>query len=125
MNPYATYKKQSVVTMTPIEMVIKLYDECEMQLNRAIHFINDKNFYEAHTSLDASAEIVNALRSILEMDAGEIAANLDSLYEYFFKQIVMADTKKDIKIIEDILPQISELREAFVEISKLPREDLM
>jgi flagellar biosynthetic protein FliS len=85
MNPYSTYKKQSVTTMTPIEMVIKLYGECERQLNRAILFIKEKNYAQAHNSLDASAEIVNALRSVLNMEAGEISNNLDSLYEFFLR----------------------------------------
>jgi flagellar protein FliS len=122
MNPYATYKKQSVTTMTPIEAIVKLYDECERQLHRAVQFIKDKNFEEAHKSLNASSEIVEALRSVLDMSMGEISQNLDSLYNYFFKEIVMADTKKDIQIIENIIPQITELKEAFTEISKLPRD---
>jgi len=125
MNPYAAYKKQSVATMTPIEVIIKLYDECEGHLNRAIHFIENKNYAEAHNALDTSSEIVNALRSVLDMRAGEISQNLDSLYEFFYKQIIFADMKKDIAVIEEILPQISELKDAFVQISKLPRDSLM
>lgn len=31
-NPYSAYKKQSVSTMTPVEVVIKLYSETERQL---------------------------------------------------------------------------------------------
>jgi len=124
MNPYATYKKQSVETMTPIEVVIKGYDECEKQLNRAIHFIEKKDFYEAHTSLDKASELVNAFRSALDMSAGEMSNNLDSLYEYFYRQIITADTKKDTVIIEEILPQIAELKDAFVQISVLPRDDM-
>lgn len=122
MNPYATYKKQSVTTMTPIEVIIKLYDESEKQLHRSIHFIERKEYAEAHNALDKSAELVNALRSVLDMDVGEISQNLDSLYEFFYRQIIQADMKKDTKIIEDLIPQISELREAFIQISKLPRD---
>jgi flagellar protein FliS len=122
MNPYSTYKKQSVNTMTPIEVIIKLYDECERQLNRSIHFINNKQYDEAHKSLDMSVELINALRSVLDMSVGEISENLDSLYEFFARQLIIADTKKDIAIIEDIIPQICELKDAFVQISKLPRD---
>jgi flagellin-specific chaperone FliS len=43
---------------------------------------------------------------------------------FFYGQIIKADTKKDIAIIEEILPQICELRDAFVEISKIPRDEL-
>ena len=120
-NPYATYKQQAVSTMTPVEIVIKLYDECERQLNRAVHFIDTKDYAGAHNALDRSGEIVNALRSVLNMNVGEISNNLDLLYDFFFKQIVQADMKKDKEIINQILPQIAELKDAFVQISKLPK----
>jgi flagellar protein FliS len=124
-NPYVTYKKQSVTTMTPIEMIVKAYDESERQLNRAIHFIERKEYAEAHNALDRSAELINGLRSALDMNIGEISHNLDSLYEFFYRQIIQADMKKDVKIIEEILPQIAELKDAFVQISKMPRDNVM
>ncbi|MCL2071820.1 MAG: flagellar export chaperone FliS [Oscillospiraceae bacterium] len=125
MNPYATYKKQSLTTMTPIEVVVKLYDESEKQLHRAIHFIESKDYSGSHDALDRAAELINALRSVLNMDVGEMSQNLDSLYEFFYRQIIQADMKKDVKIIEELLPQISELKDAFVQISKLPREGVV
>jgi flagellar protein FliS len=121
MNPYSVYKKQSVSTMTPIEIVIKGYDECERQLNRAVHFIQSKSFAEAHNSLDKAAELISAFRTCLDMSAGEVSSGLDSLYEYFFRRIIEADMKKDISIIEEVLPQISELKDAFVQISLMPK----
>lgn len=127
MNAYANaaYKKQSVTTMTPIEVIVKLYTECEAQLHRAVKFIEEKNIPEAHKSLDASGELVNALRSVLDMEAGgEISTNLDSLYDFFFRQIVLANTKKDTEIIKQIIPQIKDLRETFTQLSKMTPEQL-
>jgi len=120
-NPYVTYKSQAIKTMTPVELVIKIYDECERQLNRSIHFIETKDFEEAHFALDKTGQLINALRSVLDMEVREISSNLDSLYEYFFVQILLADNRKDIGIIKMILPQISELKDAFVQVSKLPK----
>jgi flagellar protein FliS len=127
MNPYANavYKKQSVSTMTPIEVIVKIYDECVAQLHRATAFIGEKNFAEAHNSLSKSAELVDALRSVLDKEAGgEIATNLDALYAFFYKQITLADTKKDVALIEEILPQICELQSVFAQLSKMPREGM-
>jgi len=124
VNPYATYKKQAVNTMTPVEIVIRGYDECERQLNRALHFIDSKEHVQAHVALDKAAELVSALRTVLDMNVGEISENLDSLYDFFFRQIVQADIKKDKEIIHQILPQIAELKDAFVQISKLPKSNV-
>lgn len=123
-NAYSAYKKQSITTMTPIEIVVKLYCETERQLNRASYFIDQKNFEESNKALQKSQELVNALRSVLDMDI-PISKNLDSLYEYFAREIVNANVKKDKQIIETILPMISELRDAFEQISSMPKSQLV
>ncbi|MCL1866556.1 MAG: flagellar export chaperone FliS [Oscillospiraceae bacterium] len=121
MNPYSAYKRQSVSTMTNIEIVVKGYDECERQLNRAVSFIKSKEYVEAHNSLDKAAELITAFQTCLDMSVGEVSENLNSLYSYFFKQIIKADMKKDVAIIEELLPLISDLKDAFVQISLLPK----
>ena len=125
MNPYAAYRKQSVETLTSIEIVIKGYDECERQLCRAVNFIKNKELAEAHYALDKAAELVTAFRTALDMSVGEISKNLDSLYDYFFMQIITANMKKDASIIEELLPQIVELRDAFFQISLMPKGQMM
>ncbi len=44
INPYSEYKKQSVTTMTPVEVVIKLYSEIERQLAIGMDFVEKKNY---------------------------------------------------------------------------------
>lgn len=123
MNPYAAYKKQSVTTMTPMEIVVKLYSETERELNRAIMFIDGKNFESANKSLAKSGDLVNALRSVLDVNL-PIGQNLDSLYSYFEKQIVTANMKKDVEIIKPLLPMIAELKDAFTQVSLMSKEDI-
>jgi len=120
-NPYANYKQQAISTMTPAELVVKVYDECERQLHRSVNFINMKDYAEAHGALDKSASLINGLRSVLDMSVGEISGNLDSLYDFFYKEIVIADMKKDKEAILRLLPQIGELKDAFAQISAMPK----
>ena len=123
MNPYAAYKKQSVTTMTPMEVVVKLYDEIERQLNRAIAFIEEKDFESANKALSKSQDIVDALRSVLDVNL-PIGQNLDSLYVYFSKQIIMANARKDIKMIKQLLPMIGELKDAFNQVSSMSQDEI-
>ena len=50
-NAYSEYKKQSLQTLTPMEIVVKLYDEAEKQMNIAIMSIDGKNYAAANKSL--------------------------------------------------------------------------
>lgn len=123
MNPYAAYKMQSVTTMTPIEIVVKLYSETERELNRAIVFIEQKNYESANKSLTKSVDLINALRSVLDVNL-PIGQNLDSLYSYFEKEIITANMKKDIEMIKPLLPMIAELKDAFTQVSLMSKEDI-
>ena len=123
MNPYAAYKKQSVTTMTPMEVVVKLYDEIERQLNRAIAFIEEKDFESANKALSKSQDIVDALRSVLDVNL-PIGQNLDSLYVYFSKQIIMANARKDIKMLKALLPMVGELKDAFNQVSTMSQDEI-
>lgn len=123
MNPYAAYKRQSVTTMTPMEIVVKLYSETERQLNRAIVFIDDKDYESANNALNKSQDLVDALRSVLDMKL-PIGQNLDSLYAYFGRQIVLANAKKDTKMIKELLPMIGELKDAFTQVSAMSKDEI-
>ncbi len=122
-NAYSAYKKQSITTMTPMEIVVKLYSETERQLNRAIYFIEQNDFENANHALVKSQDIVNALRSVLDMDI-PMSKNLDSLYDYFNREILEANMKKDTEIIKTILPMIGELKDAFTQVAAMPKEQM-
>lgn len=123
MNPYSAYKKQSVTTMTPMEIVVKLYSETERQLNRAIMFIEQKKLEDANNALNKSLDLVGALRSVLDLNL-PIGQNLESLYAYFEKQIINANVKKDTEIIKELLPMVAELKDAFTQVSAMSKEEI-
>ena len=122
-NVYSAYKKQSVTTMTPMEIVIKLYSETERQLNRAIYFIDEKDYESTNKSLSKAQDLIDALRSVLDINL-PIGRDLDSLYDFFVRQIITANMKKDKTIIESLLPMIGELKDAFVQVNAMPKREI-
>lgn len=122
-NAFSAYKKQSVTTLTPGEIVVRLYMEAERQLNRASYYIPMKNYEETNKALIKAQDVINALRSSLDMKI-PLSKNLDSLYEYFNREIVEANVKKDKAKVDALLPMIAELREAFAEINNMSKEQM-
>ena len=119
-NAYSEYKKQSLATLTPMEIVVKLYEEAEKQMNRAIIHIDEKNYAAANKELQKSQDIVNALRSVLDMKI-PMSKDLDALYDFFNRQLVTANVKKDTKIIKELLPMFADLRDAFAQVAAMPK----
>ncbi len=125
-NPYSAYKKQSVTTMTPVEVVIKLYSETERQLAIGVNHIRTKDIKKAHESLMKAQELLGALRGSLDMDV-PISKNLDQLYDFFQRTAEKANIKKDEESaaeVEKIIPMIGELRDAFTQISQMTKEEI-
>lgn len=119
-NPYASYKTQSIQTMTPGEMIVSLYEGLIKQLNIALISIEDKNIAEAHTSLIKSQDIIAYLISTLNPEI-EISKSILPYYELFQRQIIEANFKKDTKIILDVLPLIEEFKQIFIQADKINR----
>lgn len=123
VNPYAQYKKQSVETMTPVEVVIKLYSEIEKQCAIGMDFVEKKNYAKSNEAFIKAEDCIDALRETLDMSI-PISKNLDDLYIFFYKTVVKANTSKDLTDLKKVVPMISELRDAWTQISQMTREEI-
>ena len=124
VNPYSAYKKQSVQTMTPVEVVIKLYSEIERQLAIGVSAVEDtKDYAKSNAAFQKAQECIDALREGLDMSV-PIAKNLESLYIFFYEEIIKAKIHKDCTEIKKIIPMFGELRDAFTQISQMTKEEI-
>lgn len=119
-NPYQKYQQQSVMTMTPGEMLLKLYDEVITQLNAARQFNEEKDIQKANAAFQKAQKILRYLDQTLDPQY-EISASLSALYDYFIRRLVDANLHKDNAPIDEILPMIQELRDTFAQADKATR----
>lgn len=123
VNPYAQYKKQSVETMTPVEVVIRLYSEIEKQCAIGMDFVEKKNYAKSNDAFIKAEDCIDALREALDMSI-PISQNLDDLYIFFYKTIVKANISKELTDLKKVVPMIAELRDAWTQISQMTREEI-
>lgn len=116
-NPYQAYQQQSVMTMTQGEMLLKLYDETIKQLSAAEIYMGEGSIEKTNLALQKAQKILNHLRATLDFQY-DISNQLAALYDYFVRQIVSANIKKDVKLIQEILPMVSDLRDTFAQAAK-------
>lgn len=119
-NPYQKYQEQSVMTMTQGEMLNKLFDETIKQLSAGQQAIADKDFETSNRALQKAQAIINYLRQNLNHQY-EISESLDAMYEYFTYCIVQANIRKETKQLEEIIPMVIELRDAFIQADRSTR----
>ena len=120
VNPYQKYQQQSVMTMTPGEMLLKLYDEVITQLNAVRQFNVEKDYQGANASLKKAQRIITYLNQTLDFQY-EISGSLSALYDYFLRRLVDANVHKDNPLLDEVLSMITELRETFAQADKNSR----
>lgn len=117
-NPYQTYKQQTVLTMTPGQILLYVYDELIKQINFAKLGFQDNDINVINRSLQKSQKIIHVLQSTLNQDYS-ISKNLNDLYDYFNYVLINTNIKKNADGLDDVLSMVVELRETFAEADKL------
>lgn len=85
---YAEYDEHEVLECDPIELVCLLYGKAIEKLSLARTLTEDDQISARNTAIARTSEILIELQSSLDADkGGEIAADLERLYEYIQQRL--------------------------------------
>lgn len=114
---YNNYKKATVESTSPGKLLVMLYDGAIRNVDTAKKAIENKDMNTAHQQLVNAQDIILELISTLNMDF-EISQSLFSLYEYLHYQLVQANLKKDVQLLDEVRTFLVELRNTWEEAVK-------
>ncbi|WP_028273866.1 flagellar export chaperone FliS [Atopococcus tabaci] len=116
-NTAKIYKQNQVTTASPKELVLLLYQGCIKNLRLAELSIDEKRLDLANEKLIKAQNIIQELMNTLNTEVGgEVALNLEALYDHFLTELVQANLKKDKEKIEYVRFKMNELLEAWTSI---------
>ena len=116
-NAYETYQKQKILTATPAELTLMLYEGAIKFLNVAIMGIEKNDVEKAHNNIQKAQRIIDEFRATLDFKY-PVAKEFDKVYEYLQYRLVWANVKKDIEIIEECLGHLRGMRDTWKEVMK-------
>ncbi|MEM7409209.1 MAG: flagellar export chaperone FliS [Myxococcota bacterium] len=115
VNPYL---QNEIRTASPEALVVRLYERAILCAREARELTEAQQAETRNARLRRALDIVNELRSSLDMDrGGEIAANLDALYEFVSHRLLAAGMQSEGEPIEDALRILEILVEPWREIA--------
>ena len=120
-SPYQQYKNLAVNTLTPAELLVLLYEQLDLNLNRAVSAVNKGNPAEAHRFIMRAQDIVMYLVEILDMRY-PISKDLLKLYGYLSTQLIRANSRKDPELLSEIRSTVNELKDIWKQADALARE---
>ena len=113
-----SYKQTEVQSRTPLELVTMLYDGALRNMTQAREAIEQHDIATRREALNKALAIVAELQSTLNMElGGEVAAELDRLYEYSSLRLLDAAMKNDPQPIDEVRRIFEILRDGWATIS--------
>lgn len=109
------YRKSTVSSASPLQLVIMLYDGALRFMEAGKHAMLKRDVYVQNDNLTKAQRIVSELMSTLDLaKGGEVAANLFSIYTYVYDQLVEANIADTPGLVDECVTIMSELRESWV-----------
>ncbi|CAH1054237.1 flagellar export chaperone FliS [Paenibacillus pseudetheri] len=117
-SPYEKYRQSSIQTSTPAQLVVMLYDGAIRFVRTAMDGLRKHDLEKTNLNLGKAQTIISELMSTLDYTY-EISKNLYSMYEYTNFLLVEANIRKDLVKAEEALGYLTELRETWLQASKI------
>lgn len=121
MNPhngYAAYQNSKIMTASPAELTLMLYDGAIKFCNIAIVGIEKNDIEKAHNNIIKVDRIINEFQATLD-HRYEVSKDFDNVYTYLRKRLVEANVKKDAAILEEVLTHLRTMRDTWKEVMAL------
>ena len=112
---YAQYNNSKVLTASPAELTLMLYEGAIKFCNIAIMAVEKKDVQKAHTNIVKVENIVNYLQSTLDMKY-PVSQDFDRIYVYLQQRLTQANMKKDPGILNEVCEHLRSLRDTWKEV---------
>lgn len=119
-NAYAQYNNSKVLTASPAELVLMLYEGAIKFANIAILALEQNETEKAHTNIVKTERIIDHFRATLDMKY-PVAKDFDRVYEYLQRRLLEANIKKDKEIMEEVCGHIRSMRDTWKEVMRINR----
>lgn len=121
-NKYKTatnqYQTQSIMTATPEELTLMLYNGCLKFINIGKEAIKLKKYDLANINVQKAQNIIIELSVTLDMSY-DVSNNIKKMYDYISSKLMEGNMKKDIAILDEAQLLVTEFRDTWSQAMKL------
>ena len=116
-NAYQAYQNNSVLTSSPQELTLMLYNGALKFCGQGKQAIEVKNTQEAHRLIMRAQDIILELQATLDHKY-PVAKELDRLYDFILYQLREANMAKSVDQLDIAMDFIRDMRDTWAEATK-------
>lgn len=117
-NAYSAYATNKILTASPAELTLMLYDGAIKFCNIAVKAIEEKDIEKAHTNIVKAEKIIQEFQATLN-NKYTVAEDFNNVYNYLSDRLLEANMKKDKEILEEVLKHLRTMRDTWKEVVRL------
>ena len=120
-NPFAEYANNKILTDSPAEVTLMLYEGAIKFCNIAIIAIENGEVEKAHVNIKKTQRIIEEFRNTLDRQY-KVAEDFDRIYVYLLQRLLQANIKKDKAILEEVNMHLRSVRDTWKEVMRRNRQ---
>lgn len=112
---YAEYNRNKVLTASPAELTLLLYEGAIKFCNIAIIGLEQNDMEKVHNNIIKVENIIEEFQVTLNHKY-PVAEDFDKIYKYIYNLLVEANIKKDKELLEQALTELRGMRDTWKEV---------
>lgn len=112
---YAEYNRNKVLTASPAELTLLLYEGAIKFCNIAIIGLEQNDMEKVHNNIIKVENIIEEFQATLNHKY-LVAEDFDKIYKYIYNLLVEANIKKDKELLEQALTELRGMRDTWKEV---------
>lgn len=117
-DAYANYTRNKIMTATPAELTLMLYEGAIKFCNIAIVAIEQKDRDKMFNNILKVEDIITEFQVTLNFDY-PVANDFNNVYNYLQKRLREANMTQDKEILEEVNTHLRTMRDTWKEVMKL------
>lgn len=118
LNLKQEYLTQSVLTASPADLIVMLFDSCIKNLRLAEICLSENNdVNKTNLHFQKAQQIIMELVNCLDTSF-ELSAQLLDIYDFLLRTLREMNIKKDLSLMPDVLDILTSMRDTWQLISK-------
>jgi len=106
----------SIMDADPHKLIQLLFEGALARISTAKGHMERKEYDRKSKMINSAIDIIGGLQDSLNMETGELAMNLERLYDYMIRRLFEANARNDLSILDEVSGLLTQIKSAWDEI---------
>ncbi|MDF2535995.1 MAG: flagellar protein FliS [Bacillales bacterium] len=120
-SAYKSYQQNSVLTATPGELTLMLYNGCIKFIRQAKFAMTENNVENKNTYLQKAQNIIRELMVTLDQKQ-PVSKSMLQMYDYMNRRLIEANIKNDVAILDEVEGFVAEFRDTWKQVIEITQK---